>query len=316
MKVIVIGAVGTTVLTIEMLLKHKFNIVGVLGHEPANRKRVTGLNDIKSLCYKHNLEYDGFRKINDKKHIDWAKDKTPEIIFAVGFSQLLTNEWLIMSKFGCIGFHPTYLPKGRGRAPVAWSILEQKKAAANFFLIGEGSDDGPIFVQEVFDIDDNDDAESFALKLKLHIRKALDKWLPKLKNGIINPILQDESKATYYGKREPCDSLIDWSFNACDIDRLIKASTVPHDGSFTFFKDKLVTILKAKISTTNNYKGTVGRVLLIEEGKLLVQCGFGTSLWIEKFEVEENCKINVGNKLGTLHNNKLDELINNLIWNK
>lgn len=316
MKVIVIGAVGTTAITIEMLNKHNFNIVGVLGHEPINKKRVSGLNDLKSLCAKLDLKYDGFRKINDKKHINWAKNKKPEIIFAVGFSQLLSKEWLQMTKHGCVGFHPTLLPIGRGRAPVAWAILEQNKAAANFFLMGEGADDGPIFVQEVFDIDKTDDAESFGLKLKIHIRKALDNWLPNLKNNIIQPIIQNESKATYYGKREPCDSLIDWSSKAYEIDRLVKASTVPHNGSFTFFKDKLVTIWKASISNNNNYKGTIGRVLLIDEGKLLVQCGFNTSLWIEKFEVIDNCKIKIGDKLGSLHNNKLDELINNLIWNK
>ena len=221
-----------------------------------------------------------------------------------------------MTKYGCVGFHPSYLPIGRGRAPVAWAILEQKKAAANFFLMGEGADDGPIFVQEVFDIDNTDDAESFGIKLKLHIIKALDSWLPNLKNRILRPIVQDESKATYYGKREPCDSLIDWSSNAFDIDRLIKASTIPHNGSFTFIKDKLVTIWKSSICINDNYKGTVGRVLLIDEGKLLVQCGFNTRLWIEKFEVMDNYNIKIGNKLGSLHNNKLDELINNLIWNK
>ena len=77
-----------------------------------------------------------------------------------------------------------------------------------------------------------------------------------------------------------------------------------------------MTIWKASISINNNYKGTVGRVLLIDEEKLIVQCGFNTSLWIEKFEVIDNSNIKIGDKLGSLHNNKLDELINNLIWNK
>ena len=51
MKVIVIGAVGTTAITIEMLNKHNFNIVGVLGHEPINKKRVSALRDSSFLLW-------------------------------------------------------------------------------------------------------------------------------------------------------------------------------------------------------------------------------------------------------------------------
>ena len=59
-----------------------------INHDTNNTKdinfnRGSGLNDIKSLCIKLNLKYDGFRKINDRKHIDWAKDKTPDIIFLI-----------------------------------------------------------------------------------------------------------------------------------------------------------------------------------------------------------------------------------------
>lgn len=316
MNVLIIGAVGTTAITIEMLHKHNFNIVGVLGHEPVRKKRVTGIFDLKGLCDRFGIDYQGFQKINDFQHIDWAKQKKPEIIFAVGFSQLLKEDWLSMAKYGCVGFHPTFLPIGRGRAPVAWSILEQKKAAANFFLMSEGMDNGPIFVQEVFDISSNDDATSFGQKLREHMVKALDKWLPNLKEGIINPILQDESKATYYGKREPCDSLIDWHESAENIDRLIKASTIPHDGSFTFFKESLVKIWKSKVANINNYKGVIGRILIKDDNRLLVQCGFNTNLWIENFEVEGNLNLNVGDKLGDLNSNKLDAYINNKIWNE
>ncbi len=67
--------VGTTALTIEMLYKHGFNIVGVLGHQPINKKRVSGLVDLSSLCEKLNIEYQGFQNINKIEHITWAKSK-------------------------------------------------------------------------------------------------------------------------------------------------------------------------------------------------------------------------------------------------
>jgi methionyl-tRNA formyltransferase len=316
MKVLVIGAVGTTALTIEMLNKHGFDIVGVLGHEPINKNRVSGLNDLDSLCLSLRIEYQGYQNINNTDHIAWAQAKKPDVIFAVGFSQLLNQQWLTMPTKGCIGFHPTVLPQGRGRAPVAWTIIEGKNGAANFFLMGEGADDGPIFIQEIFELTDADDAESFVPKLRKAIVKALDRWLPELKSGEWNPQYQDESKATYYGKREPCDSLINWNKSAIEIDRLIKASAKPHPGAFTFFKDNLITIWKSRINQTDSFIGVVGRILMIKENMLLIQCGEKSSIWLENYDVSENILLKTGDKFGGLEQNKMDEHLNNLIWKK
>jgi len=315
MKVLVIGAVGTTALTIELLYKHGFDIVGVLGQEPVNKNRVSGLSDLASLCLKLGLDYQGYQKINHIDHITWAEAKNPEVIFAVGFSQLLNQQWLTMPTKGCIGFHPTVLPQGRGRAPVAWTILEGKNGAANFFLMGEGADDGPIFAQERFDVTREDDAESFIPKLRHAIAGALDKWLPELKLGEWNPKPQDESQATYYGKREPCDSIIDWSKSALEIDRLIKASSLPHPGAFTFFNQKVVTIWKSHVSKMEHLKGVVGRILLVENDSYLVQCGENTSLWIDKLDYElKGYNFKIGDKFGFLYQNHQEELINNFVW--
>ncbi|MBS4058279.1 MAG: hypothetical protein KGZ82_13245 [Bacteroidales bacterium] len=317
MKVIVIGAVGTTALTIKLLYKHNFKIVGVLGHEPLNKRRVSGLSDLRSICNELNIDYLAFHKINDQQVFKWAKAKKPDTIFAVGFSQLLNKEWLTLAPQGCIGFHPTNLPKGRGRAPVAWLILEENIAAANFFQMKEGTDDGPLYIQETFEITHQDDAETLVQKLYKAIEVALDKWLPLFKNGTSLTINQDEAQATYYGKREPCDSLINWDKNAFEIDRLIKASTHPHAGAFTFCREKIVIIWKSKINKTYKYKGVVGRVLLIENNSLLVQCGDNTSLWIDKFDYEDrDYTIKIGDKFGNLHQNQLDSLINNFVWKK
>jgi len=317
MKVLVIGAVGTTALTIEMLAKHSFDIVGVLGQEPMKKNRVSGLSDLSSLCTRLRIEYKGYQKINDSVHLEWASQKKPEVIFAVGFSQLLSQQWLEMPIKGCIGFHPTILPQGRGRAPVAWTILQGKDAAANFFLMGEGADNGPIFIQEKFELASEDDAESFVPKLRKAIIKALDRWLPKLKLGEWEPLYQAESDASYYGKREPCDSIIDWNKSAFDIDRLIKASTRPHPGAFTFFKQKVVTIWKSRMETSISYSGVIGRILLKENNSYLVQCGANTAIWLDEIEyelVEYNFK--VGDKFGNLHQNFEEGLINKFVWQK
>ena len=297
-NVLVIGAVQTTAITIEKLIEHGFKIVGVLGHEPDNIENISGWANLKEISKIRHLNYLGYKNINNKECVDWAAEKKPDIIFAVGFSQLLKDIWLQMPSLGCIGFHPTKLPEGRGRAPIAWITLEKSMGSASFFLMGEGADDGPIFVQSLFEVEENDDAGRVEEKIRIHINKALDEWLPELKKGSWNPKPQDHSLASWYGKRGPKDGWLNWNDSAKNLNRLIKASSHPHPGAYTYFADSKVTIWKSEVEKNFKIQGVVGRVLLTNPEKgLLVQCGVGL-LWIKEMKIEDDKTIKVGDKLG------------------
>lgn len=314
MKVGVIGAVGTTALTIEMLLIHGFKIVGVLGQEPKNIGKVSGLQNLRGLSNNLNLDFQGFQIIEKDDHFNWMKEKSPEIIFAVGFSQLLSERWLELAPYGCVGFHPTKLPEGRGRAPIAWMLLEKRGGAASFFKMGKGADDGPIFVQYPFEVDDDDDVESLMPKVQNAIRVALNNWLPKLKKGIIEITEQDHSLATVYGKREPIDGFINWNKSAYEIDRLVKASAKPYPGAFSFFKGEIIKILKSEFITNFNQKGVIGRILYIDlDGSFFIQCGIGI-LKVNKFDKKSLKELKVGDLLGgVIPFDKIDEINSILI---
>lgn len=295
MKAGVIGSVKSTETTIKCLYKNDFEIVGILGYDPENRETVSGFKDLSIIANKLNIPYRGYRKINDIENIEWMAKYKPDIIFAVGFSQLLSDKWLNIPLLGCVGFHPTYLPKGRGRAPIAWIILEERVGAATFFLMSTGADDGPIFIQVPFTVEKEEDGNTLRKKIELSMIEALDKWLPDLKKGIWNPVPQDEALASWYGKRTPLDGIINWNNSAENIDLLIKASTDPYPGAYTFLNEKKVIIYKSRIEKNIPIKGIVGRVLLIKEKQYLIQCGNGL-LWV--YDIIGTNDLKVGDKLG------------------
>ncbi|GHT77968.1 formyl transferase [Bacteroidia bacterium] len=309
MKIGLIGSVKSSEVVLLYLMKHQFNIVGVLGFNPENKENVSGWTDLSKTAQKEGIPYSDYQKINDEHHIEWMKSKQPDVIFAVGFSQLLSKEWLDMPRLGCVGFHPTCLPKGRGRAPLSWLVLEENTAAASFFLMGEGADDGPLFVQETFNIDKDDDASSVGNKIGAAMVVALDTWLPKLKAGEWNPIPQDELQASWYGKRTPSDGVINWNMSAYSIDRLIKATSRPHPGAYTFLKDQKLIIWKSRIEKNIPIKGVVGRVLLCKEQDYLIQCGEDL-LWIS--DIEGVASLRVGDKLGYNIEYEIYKIKNNL----
>ena len=298
-KIVLAGSVSSSFKTLQKLIEHTCNVVGFFGYEPINTQSVSGYINMKDFCKENEIPYFPFKKIADADIQLTLESLSPDLFFVIGLSQLVPESMLKISKMGNIGFHPTLLPRGRGRAPIAWLILEEKRGAANFFLMGEGADDGPVFVQEPFDVLPSDNALAIEEKIIVSIGIALDRWLPELKKGIWNPITQEEVLATWYGKRSPEDGWINWELSAESIDRLIRASSHPHPGAFTFLKSRKIRVFNTELENGISIKGVTGRVLIVKDDQFLIQTGNGL-LWISGIIDEEDQKIllKVGEKLG------------------
>lgn len=273
MRIAVVGGVGSTAVLVEKLAQHRFDETRVWGFEPGDPTIVSGWTDLRGLAARLGLGFQGFRKV--KETVPSLTEFAPEIVFVVGLSQLVSPEFLGIAAVGTVGFHPTALPRGRGRAPVAWMALKAESGAANFFVMGEGVDDGPVLVSVPFEVHLDDDAASVTAKVLRAESVALDQWLPTLRARGLVGVAQDESAATWFGRRTPEDGCIDWARPANDVVRLVRASTRPHPGAFTFDGDVVVRIWTASQSG-EPIEGVVGRVLAVEsEGSFLVQAGDG-----------------------------------------
>lgn len=297
-RIVLAGSVSSTFITLQKMLEHQVELVGVLGYEPENTENVSGYLNMKEYCADHGIPYFPFKKIADDSVAETLISLKPDVFFVVGLSQLVPESMLRIATLGNIGFHPTLLPKGRGRAPIAWLILEEKKGAANFFLMGAGADDGPIFIQQPFEVSETDTAQTVEQKIVDAIAIALDQWLPQLKEGKWNPIPQIEYDATWYGKRGPEDGWIDWHQSAMSIHKLIRASAPPHPGAYTFLNHRKLLVMHAALETQIPIKGVIGRVLIVQDEKALIQTGEGL-LWVsEVYYEDEKITLKVGQKLG------------------
>lgn len=162
--------------------------------------------------------------------------------------------------------------------------------------MNEIADSGPILAQKFIEVEPEEDAQSLSTKINKTITELLDTWLPDLKRGIWNPQPQDESLASYYGVRRPSDGWIDWNKSAKEIDLLIKATTHPYPGAYFYYLGQKIIVRKSKLEKDLKMKGVVGRVLLLENEKFLVQCGDGL-IWIKELEIPESITIKVGSRL-------------------
>lgn len=316
MKVLVIGSVNSTERIIQGLVRNGIKPIGILGYDfnINNKIRPSGYCNLSKIAAELNVPFRPFDSINDKENLDWAKKFEVDLIFAVGFSQLLIPQWFKVSRKGCIGFHPTLLPKGRGRAPLSWLVLEEQQGAASFFLMGAGADDGPIFEQISFEVKEDDSIKSLTEKVLEAIDIALDNWIPKLLRGEWAPEPQNQDTASYYGVRKPKDGIIDWSLSSQQTYRLIKASLTPHPGAFTYFRNSLIEIIDVSNTDCERIKGVVGRVLMKKDKQwFMIQC-CDEPLWV-KFSLPISRSVKIGSDLTfdfKTEFTKMEERIRNL----
>ncbi len=317
-RIVLIGSVFSSEITLKKLIEHKLNVVGAMGVEKIDTSHISGYVNLRNTIKNTDIPFQGFEKINSQEVKDKLIGWKPDIIFVVGLSQIVNNDILKIPSKGVIGFHPTKLPKGRGRAPIAWLILNEHAGAANFFLMQNGIDDGPIFTSKPYNIDDSDDATTIEKKIEDSIKKSLDIWLPKLKAGEWKSVEQNQNEASYYARRAPQDGCIDWYESAYNIDRLIKATTKPYPGAYTFYGNNKIVIWKSRISKIKNIQGVVGRIVTIVNNIPVIQTGNGL-LEIIQFQLfnyvgEEIITKNIviGSRLGYYEQNEIFKLRNEI----
>jgi methionyl-tRNA formyltransferase len=278
MKICFIGGVKFSFELLKTILDNKFNVEIVFSYNHDKNYLYSDITSFDEICKNNNILHIKVDNINDQKNFEILKKIKPDIILVMGWSQIIKKPILNIPKYGVIGSHPTELPKYRGRAPIPWTIIKNLKTSAlTFFFMDEGIDDGDILDQEIFLINKNDDSTSIYNKIIKLGKKMIIKNLKLIENGTEKRTVQDVSKfLEYWERRKPDDGLIDWNENAETIDRLIRASTAPYPGSFTFFKNLKLIIWKSEYE--ENKKNRPGEILQINDNDVRVGTKKGSIL--------------------------------------
>jgi methionyl-tRNA formyltransferase len=295
MKCAVVGGVQSTAVLIKALHHHGFGDVRVYGFEPPSTKLVSGWTNLKIIAERCSFGYRNFHKVTECQ--EDLENYKPDVLFVVGLSQIIPEKMLKIAKLINVGFHPTALPKGRGRAAIAWLILNESNGAATFFEIQKGVDDGDVLVQEPYEVSSTDYAYDVENKILNAEKLALDNWLPKLKTNQFIKFKQDESAASWYGKRSPEDGWIDWSQDTSFILKSIRANSKPHPGAYTFYNDCKIVVWKA-MRHERNETGVIGRILnVFDDQSFIVQSSDGI-IMVSSWYSDSGWKPRIGMKLG------------------
>jgi methionyl-tRNA formyltransferase len=226
------------------------------------------------------------RDVNSQETIAALREAVPELIFVVGWSQLVRDELISLAPGGVFGMHPTLLPRHRGRAPIPWTILSGlATTGVTLFEIADATaDSGPIVGQvEVVVAADETATTLFDRLAEAHV-ELIREHLPGLLAGTAPRLPQDPRRASAWQKRTPADGIIDWETRAPYLYDWVRAQTRPYPGAFTFLGDTRIVVWRAAAAALGE-RAPAGTVVRGVENGVVVACGDG-ALVLEEVEPE------------------------------
>jgi methionyl-tRNA formyltransferase len=222
--------------------------------------------------------------VNSPETIAALREVEPDMIFVVGWSQLVLDEFIRLPKQGVFGMHPTLLPKHRGRAAIPWAILSGlAKTGVTLFEIADGTaDSGAIVGQVEVPISPDETAETLYDAVTAAHIELVRRYMPELLDGSAPRLPQDTRRSSAWPKRVPVDGIIDWDTRAPYLYDWVRAQTRPYPGAFTYLgEDKIVVWRARPVGLEESV--AAGTIVGHEGDAAVVACGEG-GLVLEEVE--------------------------------
>jgi methionyl-tRNA formyltransferase len=174
---------------------------------------------------------------------EFIKDKNIEVLVSVNYLYLIDSQLIKMPSKIAFNMHGSLLPKYRGRTPHVWSIINnESKTGITAHVIDSGCDTGPILKQITVDIGPEDTGSTILVRYKSLYFPLLQVVLNQIELGTHSFTVQDESLATYFGKRTPDDGRINWDWQKERIRNWVRAQSHPYPGAFSWNKNQKIII--------------------------------------------------------------------------
>jgi methionyl-tRNA formyltransferase len=284
--IVFMGTPEIAAVTLEDLLRGPDTVVGIVTQpdRPSGRGRHSVSSPVRRLGTIRGIPVAAPEKIRDTAFLEILKHWNPQIIVVVAYGRILPKAVLDLSPHGCLNVHYSLLPKYRGAAPVAWTIINgDEQAGVTTMRLVEKMDAGPIYLQEAMTVGPEETTASLQAKLAPLGARLMLETIRKLKEGSLQANAQDEKAATLAPMLKKEDGMIDWRQSAIQIERRVHGFT-PWPSAYTRCAGKLLKIHRARIVAVPDAMNP-GEVVRADAGGFWIATGSGV-LSLEEVQLE------------------------------
>ena len=251
-KVVVFGVKDTSENIVEFIQNTicPVDLVITISPEVTKKNQVSGYKGLSFLTEKYGIpvhEADSYFLTDDRTQ-KFLRENEFDIGISMGWQRLIPASVLDCFKYGIYGFHGNcgYLPFGRGRSPLNWSIiLGDTRFNLNLFRYDEKADSPNIFATEMFSITPHDDIRTAQYKNMICSKNLIRKLLKAYEEDNITIRTESKDFDSWYEKRTAVDGKIDFHERTRTIHNLIRGVAAPFPGAFAMLHEKKVTIWEA-----------------------------------------------------------------------
>lgn len=276
------------------LIREKVGNILAVCVQDAGGHGAEAVEEIFALSRRVGVDTASSSSLEPGQYKEFLSRYSPSLALCVNWRRLFPGDSLYVPDRGLVVAHDSLLPHLRGFAPLNHAIRNgEKETGVTLFYAEEKVDSGDIIGQSGVAIGDDEFVKHVRDRVtKLTVDLVLD-CLPKVLEGDVLGVPQDEEKATYGVRLTPEDGKVDFSKSVSDIFNLIRATSDPYPGAFVRFgKDgKICKIWKASVPSDSPKiaGGIPGRIIAFESGKGIFVCtGDNKVILLEEIETEEH----------------------------
>lgn len=201
--------------------------------KPAGRGLQTRQSPVAAWARQHDLAVETPRRLRSDEGRAILQRYAPEGLLLAAYGQLVPSDLLEVAPRPPLNVHPSLLPRHRGAAPVASTILAgDPQGGVSLMVMTDELDAGPIVAQWPVTLGGREttpDLEGRLAHLAAEVvPPELDAWVA----GSMATTPQEEDRATVIRPFRRSDGWIDWRQSATLIDRRVRALQ-PWPGSWT-----------------------------------------------------------------------------------
>lgn len=267
---------------LKLLLDKGCDVIGVFTHD-ADPHEAHWFQTPESLAKENFIRVFKPGTLKTEKWFRKVRYMKPDLILSLYYRNFIPEEIFSQARLGAYNMHGSYLPAYRGRAPLNWSIINgEDHCGVTLHTIEKKFDAGEIVDREKVAFGPDEYVGDIQPRVAAAAVRVLERSLPSLLAGVPRLEKQDESKASYFGKRTPEDGRIDFSKSAREVFNLVRGVSRPFPGAFAEIGGRRYTIWRAK--PLEDFKG--GRAgEIVSREPFIIACGKGA---LEVSECDES----------------------------
>lgn len=229
---------------LEELLRFGVDVGCLFTHEDDPGEEVW-FRKPKEIAREKNIPVHTPENLKEGGWIELIRSLEPDFIFSFYYRKMIPKAVLDIPRVAALNLHGSLLPRFRGRCPVNWVLIEgEEETGMSLHFMLEKPDAGDLVAQKTIPIAFEDTAHTLFLKMAAAARDLMREVLPALNDGTFARVPQT-GPSSYYGGRKPEDGLITWQKDAWALYNLVRATTHPYPGAFTFLDGRKLFIWQA-----------------------------------------------------------------------